>query len=116
MEAREYSYLGRRGPTEPRVVKRKVGTCQTTGQTVIGMITLAVLRAQRRAGLLKRVERWTYQRKIELCIGLRANLVTVSDAVLAHGLGQDEIDRWMEAYRNRDFEALKATYQKSKAA
>jgi Protein of unknown function (DUF1153) len=80
------------------------------------MITLAAPHAQRRADLLKRVERWTYGRKIKLCIGLRANLVSVSDAILAHGLGQDEIDRWMEAYTKWDFQALKVGYGKKRRA
>jgi hypothetical protein len=72
--------------------------------------------AQWRADLLKRVERWTYRRKIRLCAGLRAKVVSVPDVIVAHGLAPDEIARWMEAYRNNEFEALRATYQKSRAA
>jgi hypothetical protein len=92
-----------------------VGAGEMAGQRVIGMITRAK-NARRRANLLKRVERWTYARKMKLCVGLRANLVSVSEAILAHGLSEDEIDRWMEAYRNKDFSALKATYQKNRAS
>jgi hypothetical protein len=73
-------------------------------------------RAQCRADLLKRVERWTYSRKIRLCAGLRAKVVSVHDVIVAHGLAPDEIARWMEAYRNNEFEALRATYQKSRVA
>ena len=72
--------------------------------------------AQWRADLLKRVERWTYRRKIQLCAGLRAKVVSVHDVIVAHALAPDEIARWTEAYRNNEFEALKATYQKSRAA
>ena len=79
------------------------------------MITRANPRAQRRAELLKRVERWTYGRKIQLCAGLCANVVSVRDAILAHGLTQDEIGRWMEAYKKWDFEALKVGYGKKRA-
>lgn len=80
------------------------------------MITRAMPHTQRRTDLLKRVERWTYARKINLCIGLRANLVSVSDAILAHGLGEDEIHRWMEAFKKWDFEALKVGYGKKRRA
>jgi hypothetical protein len=74
------------------------------------VITRAAPRARRRTDLLKRVERWTHGRKIRLCAGLRANVVSVADAILAHGLAYDEIDRWMEAYTKLDFEALKVGY------
>ena len=66
--------------------------------------------------MLKRVERWTYGRKIQLCAGLRAKVVSVRDVIVAHGLALEEIDRWMEAYRNNEFEALKATFRKRRAA
>ena len=72
-------------------------------------------RAQWRADLLKRVERWTYGRKIQVCAGLRAMVVSARDVIVAHGLAQDELDRWMEAYRNNEFEALKATFRKRRA-
>jgi hypothetical protein len=39
-----------------------------------------------------------------------ANVIVPSEVILAHGLTQDEIDRWMEAYKRRDFEALKVGY------
>lgn len=77
---------------------------------LISVITRAGPRAGRRTDLLERVERWTYGRKIRLCAGLRANVVSVADAILAHGLAYDEIDRWMEAYARLDFEALKVGY------
>ena len=63
-----------------------------------------------RSDLLRRVERWTYGRKIKLCKGVSAQVISASEAILAHGLSQDEIDRWMEAYRRKDFEALKVGY------
>jgi hypothetical protein len=69
-----------------------------------------------RADLLQRIERWTQRRKIGLCRGLCANIVTTSEVMLAHGLTQDEIDGWMEAYRNKDFEALKIGYRRKRAA
>jgi Protein of unknown function (DUF1153) len=80
------------------------------------MISIAAERAQRRMDLLKPIKRWTYGRKIQLCAGLCANLVSVNDAILAHGLGEDEINRWMEAYRRWDFEALKIGYSKKRKA
>jgi len=69
-----------------------------------------------RSSLLKRIERWTYGRKVALCKGLAARVVTVSEAMLAHRLSQDEIGRWMEAYRRKDFEALKVGYPKRRRA
>jgi hypothetical protein len=63
-----------------------------------------------RSDLLARVERWTYGRKIKVCKGISAKVISVSEAILAHGLSQDEIDRWMEAYRRKDFEALKVSH------
>jgi len=65
-----------------------------------------------RSDLLKRVERWTYGRKVALCKGLAAKVITASEAMLAHGLSHDEIGGWMKAYRRRDFEALKVGYLK----
>lgn len=65
-----------------------------------------------RSDLLKRVERWTYGRKVALCKGLAAKVITASEAMLAHGLSHDEIGNWMKAYRRRDFEALKVGYLK----
>jgi hypothetical protein len=67
-----------------------------------------------RAELLKRIERWTQGRKISLCRGLCAKIITTSEVVLAHGLAQDEIDRWMEAYKRKDFEALKIGYRRKR--
>jgi hypothetical protein len=69
-----------------------------------------------RPDLLKQVERWTYGRKIKLCKGLSAKIITASEVILAHGLSRDEIDRWMEAYKRKDFEALKVGYPKKRAA
>lgn len=69
-----------------------------------------------RADLLKRIERWTQGRKVGLCRGLCANIVTPAEVMLAHGLAQHEIDGWMEAYKNRDFEALKIGYRRKRAA
>jgi len=63
-----------------------------------------------RSDLLKRVERWTQRRKIGLCRGLCAEIVTTSEVMLAHGLAYHEIDRWMDAYKRKDFEALKVGY------
>jgi hypothetical protein len=73
---------------------------------------IACTRVASRSTLLERVERWTYGRKIELCKGLSAEVITPSEAILAHGLSQDEIARWMEAYRRKDFAALKVGYLK----
>jgi len=70
--------------------------------------------AVRRSHLLKPFERWTYGRKIMLCTGLSAKVIVESEAILAHGLTQDEIDRWMEAYKNGDFEALRVGYGKKR--
>lgn len=69
-----------------------------------------------RSDLLKRVERWTQGRKISLCRGLCAEVVTTSEVMLAHGLAYDEIDRWMEAYKRRDLEALKVGYRRRRRA
>jgi Protein of unknown function (DUF1153) len=67
-----------------------------------------------RSDLLKRVERWTPARKIGLCRGLCAEVVIAGEVMLAHGLTRDELDRWMEAYKRKDFEALKAGYRKKR--
>jgi hypothetical protein len=67
-----------------------------------------------RSDLLRRFERWTYGRKIKLCTGLSANVIVASEVILAHGLTQDEIDRWMEAYRKGDLEALKVGYPRKR--
>ena len=69
-----------------------------------------------RSDLLKRVARWTCGRKINLCKGLAAKVITASEAIPAHGLTQDEIDRWMEAYGRNDFEALKIGYRRKRRA
>ena len=63
-----------------------------------------------RSDLLRRVVRWTCGRKIRLCTGLSGNVVLASEVILVHRLSQEEIDRWMDAYRRRDFEALKIGY------
>ena len=81
-----------------------------TLQDIVGTIPVS------RDDLLKRVERWTQGRKISLCQGLCAKIVTTSEVVLAHGLAQDEIDRWMEAYNGKDFEALRVGYRRKRAA
>jgi len=65
-----------------------------------------------RGELLKRVDPWTQRRKISR--GLCAELITTSEAVLANDLAQDEIDRWMEAYKSKDFEALKVGYRRKR--
>jgi Protein of unknown function (DUF1153) len=69
-----------------------------------------------RSDLLRRVERWTYCRKIKLCAGLSAKVIVASEVILAHGLTQEEIDRWMEVYKRGDFEALKVGYGKKRRA
>jgi hypothetical protein len=69
-----------------------------------------------RSDLLNHVERWTQARKIRLCRGLCAEVVMASEVMLAHGLAQDEIDRWIEAYKKKDFAALKAGYCRKRAA
>jgi len=67
-----------------------------------------------RSDLLRRFERWTHARKIRLCAGLSANVIVASEVILAHGLTQEEIDRWMEAYMKGDLEALKIGYGKKR--
>jgi hypothetical protein len=67
-----------------------------------------------RSDLIRRVERWTYGRKIKLCTGLSAKVIIASEVILVHGLTQDEIDRWMEAYKKGDLEALKIGYGKKR--
>jgi len=67
-----------------------------------------------RSDLLARVERWTQGRKIKLCRRLYNEVVITSEVMLVHGLGQDEIDRWMDAYKNKDFEALKVGYSRKR--
>jgi len=69
-----------------------------------------------RSDLLKRVERWTQRRKVSLCRGLCAAIVTTSEVMLAHGLAYDEIDRWMAAYKRKDLEALKVGYRERRRA
>ena len=70
--------------------------------------------AASRADLLKRVERWTHGRKIELCQGICAKVISANDAILAHGRARDRIDRWIGAYRRMDFEALKNGYRRKR--
>ena len=86
------------------------GIRDTAGRRIICTI------AASRSDLLKRVERWTYGRKIKLCKGLSAKVIIASEVILAHGLTQDEIDRWMEAYKRKDFEALKIGYSRKRRA
>jgi hypothetical protein len=69
-----------------------------------------------RSDLLERVERWTCGRKVKLCKGLATKVITASEVIPAHGLTQDEIDRWMEAYERNDFEALKIGYRRKRSA
>jgi hypothetical protein len=80
------------------------GTSDTAGRRIVWTVGTS------RSDLLKQVARWTYGRKIRLCKGLSAKAITSTEVILAHGLTQDEIDRWMEAYRRKDFEALKVGY------
>jgi len=84
--------------------------CESANSGIIAAI------AASRSDLLRRVERWTYGRKIKLCTGLSTTVIAASEVILAHGLTQDEIDRWMEAYKKRDFEALKVGYAKKRRA
>jgi hypothetical protein len=85
-------------------------TCETASWGIIAAIAVS------RSDLLRRVERWTHGRKIKLCTGLCAKVIVASEAILAHGLTHDEIDRWMEAYKKNDFEALKVGYGKKRRA
>jgi hypothetical protein len=86
---------------------------QTCGAASWGIIAAL---AARWSDLLRRVERWTHGRKIKLCTGLSANVILASEVILAHGLTQDEIDRWMDAYKRKDYEALKVGYPKKRRA
>ena len=69
-----------------------------------------------RSELLRQVERWTYGRKIKLCTGLFTKIIAVSEIIRIHRLGQDEIDRWMDAYNRKDLEALKIGYGRKRRA
>jgi len=69
-----------------------------------------------RSELLRQVERWTYGRKIKLCTGLFTKIIAVSEIIRVHRLGQDEIDRWMDAYNRKDLEALKIGYGRKRRA
>ena len=62
------------------------GIRDTDGRHIIRAI------AASRSDLLKRVERWTCGRKIKLCKGLSSKVIIASEAILAHGLTQDEIE------------------------
>jgi hypothetical protein len=84
--------------------------CGTVDWDIIGTI------AASRSDLLRRVERWTCGRKIKLCTGLSAKIIAASEVISVHGLSQDEIHRWMEAYKRRDFEALKIGYGRTRRA
>jgi len=84
----------------------------TSDATDRDLVAIAVTRCD----LLKRVERWTQARKIDLCRGLCAEVVIASEVIRAHGLSYDEIDCWMEAYKRKDFEALKVGYRRKRAA
>ena len=79
-----------------------------TRRDIVGLV------AAGRSDLLERVERWTPARKMRLCRGLSDEVVIAGEMMLAHGLAQDEIDRWMEAYKRKDFEALKAGYRRKR--
>ena len=84
--------------------------CDIARQDIIGIIAVC------RSDLLKRIDRWTQGRKIKLCRGLCAEVIIASEVMLAHGLAQDEIDRWMDAYNRKDFEALKVGYCRKRTA
>jgi hypothetical protein len=85
-------------------VMKTLGIWDTTNRDIIGIIAVC------RSDLLKRIDRWTQGRKIKLCRGLCAEVIIASEVMLAHGLAQDEIDCWMDAYNRKDFEALKVEY------
>jgi hypothetical protein len=53
---------------------------------------------------------------LSVCRGLCAEVVIASEVMLAHGLAEHEIDRWMEAYKRKDFEALKVGYRRKRRA
>jgi len=61
-----------------------------------------------RSDLLERVGRWTQRRKIKLCRGLYSGVVITSEVMLAHGLGQDEIDRWTTLTRGKSSKRSKS--------
>jgi len=84
------------------------GTWDPATRVFIGTVVAS------RSDLLKRVERWTHGRKIKLCRGISSKVIIASEAMLAHGLTQDEIDRWMKAYKRKDFEALKIGYNRKR--
>ena len=71
--------------------------------------------AANRSDLLAQVVRWTQGRKIKVCRGLYNEVVITSEVIRAHGLGRDEIDRWLDAYKRKDFEALKVGYRRKRA-
>ena len=81
-----------------------------TRRDVVGTVAVS------RSDLLKRVERWTPACKIRLCRGLCAEVVIASEVIRVHGLSFDEIDCWMEAYKKKDFEALKVGYRRKRTA
>ena len=89
-------------------VTRTPGIYDEARRDIIGACAVS------RSNLLERVGRWTQGRKIKLCRGLYNKLVITSEVILAHGLGQDEIDRWMDAYKRKDFEALKVGYSRKR--
>jgi hypothetical protein len=52
----------------------------------------------RRDALLSPAQRWAFPRKLRLCAGLAAGLITRAEVKRAHGLTDQEIDAWMAAY------------------
>jgi hypothetical protein len=51
-----------------------------------------------RAQLLAPVDRWTALAKFWLCDGIRRGTITFDDAMVAHSLGSDELQRWYQVY------------------
>lgn len=67
--------------------------------------------------LLTPVQRWSYMRKIDLVVALRAKLVTLEEVKRAHGLTGEEIKAWQEAFDKGGAKALRlAAGPKARAA
>jgi Protein of unknown function (DUF1153) len=60
-----------------------------------------------RAALLAPVERWTAFAKFWLCDGLRRETITFDEAKVAHGLSEDELQRWYQLYTSHGLAGLR---------
>lgn len=58
--------------------------------------------------------RWTFLRKVAVCMAIEGGYITAIDAAGRYGLTAAEIEHWAASYKAHGADGLKATYRNGK--